>query len=140
MAPDPIVRAPVTMHVEAFLPMILQAPIPVLRIFDLSLAKRFYVDWLGCTVDWEHQYEPGFPRYLQVSRGLFKLHLSEHHGDACPGAKLIVHIDDVESLCAELTSRHNPNMRPSVTHAEWNASIMEVIDPFGNRILFNQAL
>lgn len=26
---------------------------PVLRIFDVGLAKRFYVDYLGCAVDWE---------------------------------------------------------------------------------------
>ena len=41
--------------------MTLQPPIPVLRIFDLALAKAFYVDWLGFRVDWEHRFEPGMP-------------------------------------------------------------------------------
>jgi hypothetical protein len=30
--------------------MALESPIPLLRIFDESIAKRFYVDYLGFTV------------------------------------------------------------------------------------------
>src|SRR6185369_5345035 len=35
--------------------MRLDPPIPVLRSFDWALARRFYVDWLGFAVDWEHR-------------------------------------------------------------------------------------
>ena len=49
--------------------MTLEPPIPVLRVFDAALAKSFYVEWLGFTIDWEHQTGPGGPRYVQVSRG-----------------------------------------------------------------------
>jgi Glyoxalase superfamily protein len=42
---------------------------PVLRIFDVPLARSFYVDYLGCTVDWEEGDPPNSPAYLQVSRG-----------------------------------------------------------------------
>jgi hypothetical protein len=31
-------------------------------------------------------------------------------------------------------------MRPGVDVAPWNAKVMEVIDPFGNRLCFNQPL
>jgi hypothetical protein len=31
-------------------------------------------------------------------------------------------------------------MRPGVDTAPWNAKVMEVIDPFGNRLCFNQPL
>lgn len=120
--------------------MTLKPPIPVLRIFDGALAKRFYVDWLGFAVDWEHRLDAHSPLYMQVSRGAAVLHLTEHHGDCCPGAKIFIHTDDVESLHRELSERFNPNMRPGIGLAPWNAKVMEVIDPFGNRLCFNQPL
>lgn len=118
----------------------LQPPIPIFRIFDHVLARKFYVDWLGFVVDWEHQFHPGAPRYLQISRGPAIFHLSEHYGDCTPGGKAFVHLDDVAALHAELASRPNPNMNPGIEDAPWGARIMEVIDPFGNRICFSQSL
>ncbi|HSD38070.1 MAG TPA: glyoxalase superfamily protein [Rhodocyclaceae bacterium] len=120
--------------------MNLKPAIPVLRIFDVDLAKAFYVDWLGFTLDWAHEFGPTFPKYLQVSRDALILHLSEHYGDGSPGAKLLINLDDVDSLHAELATRPNPRMRPGVEVAPWNARVMEVIDPFGNRLVFNQNL
>lgn len=115
-------------------------PIPVFRIFDSRLAKSFYLDWLGFQLDWEHQFDGNGPRYLQVSRDAVILHLSEHYGDCTPGAKAIVNLDDVEAYHRELHSRPNPNMRPGVELEPWGAKVMEVIDPFGNRICFSQSL
>lgn len=120
--------------------MKLNAAIPLFRIFDYQLARRFYVDWLGFRIDWEHQFSPTAPWYLKISRDALVLHLTEHYGDGSPGAKVFVAVDDVEALHRELLSRPNPNMNPSIEEAPWNARIMEVIDPFGNRICFNQAL
>ena len=68
------------------------------------------------------------------------LHLSEHYGDGTPGSKVLIHVDDMKGLHAELQSRPNPNMNPSVMDAPWGALIMEVTDPFGNRLCFNQDL
>ena len=31
--------------------------IPILRIFSAEKSKEFYIDWLGCKIDWEHQFE-----------------------------------------------------------------------------------
>lgn len=120
--------------------MTLQAPIPIFRIFDHVLAKAFYCDWLGFKIDWEHQFDETGPRYLQVSRGAAIFHLSEHYGDCTPGSKAFIHVDDVTALHAELSSRPNSNMRPGVEDAFWGAKVLEVIDPFGNRICFNQSL
>ncbi len=120
--------------------MKLESPIPVLRVFDAILAKAFYIEWLGFKLEWEHQFGATFPRYLCVSRGAAVLHLTEHYGDCSPGAKVMIGVDDVEALHRELGSRQNPNMRPDVKKAPWNAMVMEVIDPFGNRICFNQPL
>ncbi len=120
--------------------MNLQPPIPVLRIFDVELAKEFYVEWLGFRVDWEHQFEGTLPKYMQISRGPVVLHLTEHHGDCSPGAKVFINTDDVEALHRELGARPNPRIRPGIEHAPWNAKVMTVIDSFGNYICFNQPL
>lgn len=120
--------------------MTLQAPIPVFRVFDYALAKAFYIDWLGFRIDWEHQSTPAAPRYLQISRDAAILHLTEHHGDCTPGAKAFIHLDDVEALHRELSTRPNPHMNPGIEEAPWKARIMMVIDPFGNRLCFNQSL
>ena len=117
-----------------------QPAIPLFRIFDHALAKAFYVEWLGFTLDWEHRFNPTAPRYLQVSRDGVILHLTEHCGDCSPGAKILVHIDDVEALHRELNTRPNPNMNPGIEDAPWNARILQVTDPFGNRICFSQPL
>ena len=51
----------------------------------MEKAREFYIEFLGFAVDWEHRFEGVAPVYMQVSRGNLVLHLSEHHGDACPG-------------------------------------------------------
>ena len=64
------------------------ATIPVIRMFDVGKAKEFYVDFLGFTIDWEGHIRKGAPLYMQLSRDGLTLHLSEHHGDARPAARL----------------------------------------------------
>ena len=76
--------------------------IPVLRIFDEQIARRFYVEALGMTVDWGHRFEPELPLYFQVSRDGFTLHLSEHYGDGSPGGVVWIAVDDVRALYDEL--------------------------------------
>jgi catechol 2,3-dioxygenase-like lactoylglutathione lyase family enzyme len=61
-----------------------------LRIFDIAKADEFYLDFLGFKVDWDHRFEDKLPLYRQISRGNLILHLSEHHGDGNPGARLRV--------------------------------------------------
>jgi catechol 2,3-dioxygenase-like lactoylglutathione lyase family enzyme len=62
--------------------------VPILRIFDVAKADEFYQGYLGFKVDWDHRFDDNAPLYRQVSRGDLILHLSEHHGDGCPGARL----------------------------------------------------
>ena len=64
--------------------------IPVLRVFDQAKAEEFYIGYLGFTTDWEHRFEPDFPRYAQISRSDLIIHLSEHHGDGTPGSVVFV--------------------------------------------------
>jgi hypothetical protein len=58
--------------------MSLEACHPALRIFDVVLAKSFYLQWLGFHLDWEHRPEDGGPSIMEVSRDKAVLHLTEH--------------------------------------------------------------
>jgi catechol 2,3-dioxygenase-like lactoylglutathione lyase family enzyme len=111
--------------------------IPVLRIFDLPKAREFYVDWLGFKVDWEHRFEPNTPVYMQISLDNILFHLSEHFGDGTPGTKIYIDfVSGLETYLKTLTAKNYKYYRPSIEKAFWNARIMEVCDPFGNKILF----
>jgi len=112
--------------------------IPLLRIFDVGKARDFYLGFLGFQVDWEHRFHPGAPLYMQVSRGKCVLHLTEHHGDCCPGATVFVRVKGLEQFHAEVTARDYAYMRPGIELAPWNAKLMTVTDPFGNRLRFNE--
>ena len=114
--------------------------IPILRIFDVDKAREFYVGFLGFTVDWEHRFDPAAPLYMQVSRGPLVLHLSEHHGDACPGSTVFVRLRGLDDYHREITAKGYGYLRPGVELAPWNAKLMEVTDPFGNRLRFNEDL
>lgn len=110
--------------------------IPVLRIFDIGKAREFYVGFLGGTVDWEHRFEPALPLYMQLSLGQVKLHLSEHHGDACPGACIRIGITGIAALHAGLRVREYGYARPSIEAKPWGLDEMTLVDPFGNRVIF----
>src|SRR6516225_7945682 len=98
-----------------------QKTIPILRIFSVEKAKEFYVGYLGFAVDWEHRFEDNTPAYIQVSRAGLTLHLSEHHGDCCPGSTVFVWMTGIDTTF-------------------YDAKCVQVVDPFGNRIRFNEDL
>lgn len=112
---------------------------PVLRIFDVHKALDFYVDWLGCTVDWEHRYGDNFPVYMQVSLGDIVLHLTEHHGDACPGSKIFIdYTEGLSALHQRLSAKDYKYNKPGPEKAPWGGLCFELTDPFGNRIIFSE--
>lgn len=118
--------------------VVFRSTIPVLRIFDVAKARDFYVGFLGFTVDWEHRFDEKAPVYMQVSRDGMVLHLTEHHGDCCPGSTVFVWMTGIDSFHARITSRGYGYMRPSIEPTFYNSRCVEVIDPFGNRIRFNE--
>lgn len=112
------------------------APVPVVRVFDTALADDFYRRVLGFRLDWEHRFEPGMPRYAQVSRDDARLHLSEHNGDGSPGIVLWVPVADLEGLRARIHREAGDRMRPDIDPDAPGGPTMEVHDPFGNRLRF----
>ncbi|WP_415660641.1 glyoxalase superfamily protein [Roseateles sp.] len=113
---------------------------PILRSFDAAKAREFYVDFLGFAIDWEHRFAPDLPLYMQLSRGGCVLHLSEHHGDACPGAAMRIRVSDIEAFHAELAAKRYRHARPGLEDRPWGSRDVSVTDPFGNRLTFTDAV
>lgn len=108
---------------------------PILRMFDEAKPREFYIDFLGFEVDWEHRFGENFPLYMQISRAGMGLHLSGHHGDATPGSNIFVTMHGVHAFQRELAAKDYRFMKPGVEELPWG-DVMEVTDPFGNRIRF----
>lgn len=112
----------------------LHAAVPILRIFDVDRARQFYVDWLGCKVDFEHRFDDASPLYMQVSRGDLVLHLSEHSGDGTPGSTVYVTARGVRELHRELHARPYRYLNPGLGKGVTGGDCMELLDPFGNTL------
>jgi hypothetical protein len=111
------------------------ATIPILRSFDERKARAFYLDYLGFGVVFEHRFAPDLPLYMEVARAGLRLHLSEHHGDASPGATVFVPMAGVQALHRALTAKRYGYARPGIEQAPWG-DVLEIADPFGNCLRF----
>jgi uncharacterized glyoxalase superfamily protein PhnB len=112
---------------------------PVFRMFDERKAKEFYIEFLGFEIDFEHRFGVNFPLYIGLSHSGCSLHLSEHHGDACPGAHVRIVVDDINQLGAKLQSKDYKFAKPGDSETmPWGAQELTVTDPFGNRLTFVQ--
>ncbi len=74
--------------------------VPVLRVEDASRAVAWY-QRLGFRKEWEHQFEPAFPRFVSVARGRVRLYLSEHAGDARPDTLIHLYVNDIAAVSKE---------------------------------------
>jgi catechol 2,3-dioxygenase-like lactoylglutathione lyase family enzyme len=111
--------------------------VPVLRIFDEAKAREFYADFLGFQIDFEHRFGADFPLYLGVSRGDCVLHLTEHHGDASPGAHIRNMVADLAAYAGTLTAQNYRYAKPGAPQpTSWGTVELTVGDPFGNRLTF----
>jgi len=109
--------------------------VPILRMYDVAATIRFYVDYLGCSLD--HQDGAGDrPVYLGVSRDGMELHLSSHHDDGTPGTAVLVVVRNIDALHAELHQRGYPFFNPGIGPGPANGREMQLIDPASNRIRF----
>ena len=115
--------------------------IPILRILDEAKAKEFYVDFLGFKLDWGNRASGAL--YMQVSLDECVLHLSEHSGDAWPGAAVELHTDKIEEYVERLVAKKFPpgvaEQDPGVAEQPWGSLDMVLVDPFGNRLIFTNA-
>ena len=122
------------------MPLQVLQTIPILRIFSVEKAKEFYCGFLGFVVDWEGRIDEKAPVYMQVSRAGCVLHLTEHHGDCCPGSTAFLRVTDLDEYHREISAKGYGFMRPGIERTFHNSKGMEVIDPFGNRLRFDESL
>ena len=113
--------------------------VPILRIFDEQKAKEFYVGFLGFEIEFEHRFGENFPLYMGVVRSGCALHLSEHYGDASPGAHVGVQTDNIDELVGELAQKDYRYAKPGKPETTaWGDRQLTVTDPFSNRLTFVQ--
>jgi uncharacterized glyoxalase superfamily protein PhnB len=113
-----------------------QTVIPQLRITSAVRSLEFYVGGLGFTVDWKHQFEPGFPLFMQLTRAGQTIFLTEHAGDCQVGGAVYFVVPDVDRCFAEFSrSGVSPDEPPENT--PWGTREMVLTDPDGNRLRFS---
>ncbi len=114
---------------------------PILRIFDETKTREFYLDFLGFSIDFEHRFEDGLPLYMGVSLSGCHLHLSEHHGDVCPGAHVRILNENVDQFCSDLAGKAYKYARPGeAEETPWGTKEVTLSDPFGNKLTFYQQI
>ena len=98
---------------------------PVLRIENAARAVAWY-ERLGFVKEWEHQFEPGFPRFISVARGHVRLYLSEHTGDARPDTLIHLYVKDIDAVSEEFGI--------PVDESGLAGRECDLVDPDGNRL------
>lgn len=111
--------------------------IPTFRILDYEQAIDFYIHFLGFETDWEHRFSDNDPVYIQVSRNNLTLHLSENKRFQT-GMISFVETSGIQEFHEELTDRNSLESVPMIEVTSWNTLQLEIVDPFGNTLRFNQ--
>jgi len=100
---------------------------PILRVDDLEASKRYYLDTLGFSLDWEAPY------MISVSRDARAIMLCEGH-QGHRGTWLWIGVEDADALFAELTTKGAVIRDPPQNFA-W-AYEFQVEDPSGHVLRF----
>lgn len=107
--------------------------VPVLPVENLDIAKQFYVDKLGFSLNWEYRDNDRQVGMLGVQRGGMKITLdwpmSGHGRDAC----VSLEVESADAYYQEWLQRGVPVSREPRNEA-WGARTFGVRDPFGNTI------
>jgi len=109
--------------------------IPTFRIIDYKKAIEFYMDTLGFSIDWEHRFAPNAPVYMQVSKGGLILHLSENERFQS-GMIVFVETKGIDFLQKDINEKSAQSVTISTTN--WGTKQIEIEDPFGNMLRFNE--
>jgi catechol 2,3-dioxygenase-like lactoylglutathione lyase family enzyme len=116
-----------------------QTVIPQLRITNAQRSLAFYVDGLGFTIDWQHQFQPGFPLFFQITRDGQTIFLTEHTGDCEPGGAVYFKVPDAPVL--HQTFADNGVVATNLPeNTPWGTCEFLITDPDGNRLRFANEL
>lgn len=112
-----------------------QTVIPQLRMTNAAQSLTFYVDGLRFAVDWKHQFEPGYPLFIQLTREGQTIFLTEHTGDCQVGGAVYFIVPDADTCFSEFTGRGITATEPP-SNTPWGTREFVVTDPDGNRLRF----
>jgi len=109
----------------------MEQAIPILPADDLRIAKEFYVDRLGFSVEFEAS-EDGKLGLLGLARGSIRITIdcpmTGHGRDAC--VSLVV--ESADAYYEEWSSKVRV-LRPPVNES-WGRRTFDLVDPFGNTL------
>ncbi len=111
--------------------------IPTFRITDYKKAIEFYIDLLGFNIDWEHRFGKTEPIYMQISKNGLVLHLSENVRFKT-GVIVFVETTGIEKFRESILNAKNGDLIPTISTTNWNTKQLEIEDPFGNLLRFNE--
>ena len=112
-----------------------QTVIPQLRISSAAHSLKFYVEGLGFTIDWKHQFEPGYPLFIRLTRAGQTIFLTEHTGDCQVGGAVYFIVPDADRCFSEFTGR-GITATDQPRNTTWGTREFVVTDPDGNRLRF----
>ena len=112
-----------------------QTVIPQLRITDSKKSLSFYVEKLGFKIDWQHQFEPSFPVFAQITRQGQSLFITEHAGDCAVGGAVYFIVPDAAQCWSAFEEQGVVATNP-VAKMPWGTLEFLVTDPDGNRLRF----
>ncbi len=110
--------------------------VPTFRITDYKKAIEFYVEFLGFNIDWEHKFGDTEPIYMQISKNGLILHLSENKRFKT-GVIIFIETKGIDLFHKSLLDT-NKKLIPDIAITNWNTKQLEIEDPFGNLLRFNE--
>jgi predicted lactoylglutathione lyase len=104
---------------------------PILRVEDLDVSRRYYIDRLGFALDWDYE-----SKMISVSRDRSSIMLCERaQGQA--GTWLWLGVDDADALFAEFSAK-GARIRSGPKNFSW-AYEFAIEDPDGHVLRFGSA-
>ncbi len=116
-----------------------QTVVPQLRMTQTDRSLAFYVGQLGFTIDWEHQFEPGLPLFVQLTREGQTIFLSGHAGDGQPGGAVYFWVPDADATYAAFVAKGVQPAKP-IEDMPWGVREFLLVDPDHNQLRFGTEL
>jgi uncharacterized glyoxalase superfamily protein PhnB len=65
-------------------------------------------------------------------------HLNEHSGSCTPDSEVFVNTNALDNLHKKNISKGCKYNKLEITSAPWDTRVVEVVDPFSNKVVFNE--